>query len=36
MLIHSNWTLFGLDFTNLKPILNDCSLFAIKLSEYKE
>ena len=31
MLIHANWALFGLDFTNLNLILNDCSLFAIKL-----
>ena len=30
MLIHANWALFGLDFTNLNLILNDCSLFAIK------
>ena len=36
MLIHANWALFGLDFTNLNLILNDCSLFAIKLSKYEE
>ena len=36
MLIHANWALFGLDFTNLNLILNDCSLLAIKLSKYEE
>ena len=36
MLIHANWALFNLDFTNLNLILNDWSLFAIKLSKYEE
>ena len=36
MLIHANWALFGLNFTNLNLILNDYSLFAIKLSKYEE
>ena len=36
MLNLSNWTLLGLAFTNLNLILNDFSLFLIKLSTYNK
>ena len=36
MLFLSNWTLLSLDFKNLNLILNNCSLFPIKQSEYNE